>query len=103
MPCNTITSVTLVLKNANLDLLKKALEGLGYLVNKVSHGLQFRKNRGLTTFNYYSFTGEFNAENLESANAIKRAYTSQIVQNQASRFGWKVKSLSANKFQIQKG
>ncbi len=100
MPCETITSVTLELKNANLDLLKKALEKLGYLVNKVSHGLQFRKK---STFNYYSQTGEFNAEDFESANAIKQAYTSQLVQDKASRFGWKVKTLSANKFQIQKG
>jgi len=102
MPCDTVTSVTLVLKNANLDLLKKALEGLGYIVTKTSQGLRFCTRYG-PTFNYYSQTGEFNAENLESANAIKRAYTSQLVQNQASRFGWKVKTLSANKFQIQKG
>lgn len=102
MPCDTITSVTLELKNANLDLLKKALEGLGYMVNMTSQGLRFCTKYG-PTFNYYSQSGEFNAENLESAKAIKRAYTSQIVQNQANRFGWKVKSLSANKFQIQKG
>lgn len=97
MPCNTVTSITLELKNANLELLKKALESLDYKVDQKDRYLSWQ------TGDYNGYTGEFQVRYEEVGYKIKRAYTSQLVQYQAKRFGWKIKALSDNKFQIQKG
>ena len=99
MPCNSITSVTLDLKNANLALLKAAIEKQGWKVQHDGTTLTWDYGRS----RYSQVTGELTTRSQENGETIKRAYTSQLVQYQASRFGWHVKALSDNKFQIQKG
>jgi hypothetical protein len=97
VPCNTLTQVTLELKNANLDWLEKALKQLGYEPVRTRNGLAWRGG------SYNQKTGELTSRNAEEVNRIKRAYSCELVKHNASRFGWKVKMTGINKFQIQKG
>jgi hypothetical protein len=98
MPCWTVTTTKLELKNANLIFLKKALERLGYHV--------FERGGILTWEN-----GEYRNGNLTMRGAngeaegkkIRQAYSGEIVRAQAARMGWKVQQKGPNRYQVVKG
>lgn len=98
MPCYTITEVKLELKNANLDLLTKA-------INKVGQNayVQLREN-GLVWNggSYDKTTGILSVRNGADGKLVKRAYSCEIVKSQASRFGWQCKEIGQFKYQIIK-
>lgn len=99
MPCYTITTVTLELKQADTAALKKALESLGldpYVSSYNEQQINFRNG------SYDRSTGKLTVRNEETGKAIKRAYSAELVQMQAKRFGWQVKKISENKYEIIK-
>jgi hypothetical protein len=77
-----------------LNLLKKALEKLGYLVSVEKTGLRFSKDRTVGRFE----NGVFSATTTQSryssvaaepdVNEIKVAYSKEVVKYAANRFGW---------------
>lgn len=97
MPCNTITQVRLELQNANIDLLKKALEGLGKLPVKDGEKRLYWQGG-----NYNKDTGKLTVLDQKFGETVKRAYSAEIVKAQAKRFGWQVKQTSEFKYQIIK-
>jgi hypothetical protein len=109
MPCDTIqtTNVSFTLENTNLDLLEKALVGLGFNVTKQSNGrLVFygRERNENGSFKDGKFQVNYSAYRTEfDINQVKRAYSQQVVQNTAQRYGWKLKSTAENKYAVQKG
>jgi hypothetical protein len=102
MPCNTITTVSLELKNANTALLRKAVEAVigergGYLI---SHNEKFL--RWSMGGSYDRQTGKLTVQSEAQGNKIKQYYSGEVVKAQAKKFGWQVKTVGANKFEIIK-
>jgi len=97
MPCDTISTVSLELKNANRGFLKKAVESLGFTVSEDADGLYWRGGR------YERTEGQIITRDEEAGRRIKRLYTGEVVKHNATRFGWRVKQVSENKFQVQRG
>lgn len=98
MPCNTITQVSLNMQNVSLDILKKAIEGMGFKeVFQSGNRLIWRNG----SFN--KDTGELRVRDEAMGARIKRACTSELVKKIGSRFGCRVKMTGQNRFQIQKG
>jgi len=98
MPCYTITTVKLVLTNANLDLLKKAIEGMGYVVDRYGEKLFWRNG------SYDKVKGTLNlvGGTEEQGNAIRRAYSTEVLKKNATKFGWQLKKVKENKYQLLK-
>lgn len=97
MPCDSITQVSIELKNANLDTLKKALESLGHSVYQDNIELRWRDG------SYNKQTEQLLTRTESQAVEIKRTYAAEMVKAKASRFGWRIKQVSQYKYQIQKG
>lgn len=99
MPCDTISTVSIELKNANLDILKKVIEKLGYTARQNSVGISW----GYGRYSYNQNTGQLTVEYESEVVQIKRSYAAEMVKAKASRFGWRVRQVGEYKFQIQKG
>ena len=107
MPCDTIstTDVKFSMENTNIAMLKTALETLGYAVQHKGETLSFT---GSSPAGYVrgTFTnGQFSAEVRSSSwqtgefdvNAVKRAYSIEVVKQTAKRFGWALKEQEAGR------
>lgn len=102
MPCWTVVTVTMELKNADLTILKKALENLGFqTVTQKGDMLYWDYNRasydrrtGQITMNDRSMTSQV-------ASKIKMEYSKENVRQQAKKFGWQVQE-KGNKFTYTK-
>jgi len=111
MPCDTIQTVTVEaeLKNINWKLLKKALEAMGFTVNAKEGFLTFygvHKETGtyhVGTYQNGKFSEKVSGNNdpLE-INAVKRAYSHQIIKSAASTFGWKLNKSGKHTYSAQK-
>lgn len=90
MPCDTVQTMTVQseLANRNIDLLKAALQSMGFTVNQKAGGF-------LTFYGNHNATGQYHAGVYQNGklteqvaqggkalevNAIKRSYAAQIVQ-----------------------
>jgi len=93
MPCDTIQTnqVEFNLEHTDINLLKAALESLGFNVRQPSNGrLVFYNSSSSGSFHdglldTQSSFGEFDV------NAVKRAYSEQIIKATSKRFGWDLK------------
>lgn len=95
MPCYSITTVTSELKNVNRETLKTALASLGYNdVRETSSGLYWSRGQWEN--------GKLTARNDATIAEVKKAYGRETVKAQAKRFGWQVKQVSDNQFEITK-
>lgn len=99
MPCDTRYRVTLELKNASIDLLRKAVE---QALKEKATLYDDQKTLAWYGGGYNRDTGILTVRNAKEGNAIKRAYSEQMVRAQAQRFGWQVKSLGNNKYEVIK-
>jgi hypothetical protein len=95
MPCDTIQESTVELKNPNIKLLMDALTSLGLNPrhNAVNGRISFTNGRfenGQITLRSRSYE-----DNPLTADAIKVAYSQQIVGYAAKQFGWKVEDVTA--------
>jgi nitrate reductase beta subunit len=98
MPCYSITQVQLLLEKANVDLLKKALEGLGYLGLHKDGEKRLYWNGGM----YNKDSGKLTVREDNRVSEIKKAYSAEVVKAQAKRFGWQLKETGQYKYQIIK-
>ena len=98
MPCDSIITINLELKNANLALLTKAINKIGQ-----NAYIQLRDN-GLVWpgGSYDKTTGILSVKNEADGKLIKRAYSGEIVKAQAKRFGWQCKEVGQFKYEIIK-
>lgn len=91
MPCDTVqqSQVEFLEKSTDIDLLKKALEKMGYTVVDRGLVLQFQKSGVSGT--YEKKTGKISStgyyETVDTAE-LKREYSVQVVEKQAKKFGW---------------
>jgi len=102
MPCDTIqrSKVDFKLEVTDLNLLKAGLEKLGYKVNLGTKTLSFHDSS-------FNIRGEFRKGKLEvetinrefDVNAVKRAYSTEVVKVTARKFGWTLNETSENKFE----
>ena len=86
MPCWTVTTISLVLENADMEILKKALARLGY--NPYVQGAKIYWENG--EYNKANGTITMRGAKEIQGNAIKKEYTKENVKVQAKRFGWLV-------------
>jgi hypothetical protein len=101
MPCYTIQLTSIKWsQNTNIDALKQAIKTLYgfdavlYSNNCLSFGYQgenFNPQTGVLTLNARRNEAE-----------LKRAYSTQVMLLQAKKYGWQVKQLDANKYQVMK-
>ncbi len=91
MPCNTIqrSKVEFLATSTDIALLAKALGALGYCrVTLQDQVLAFQTQNGIGSFSRE--TGKLILPASCDVNAIKRAYSVEVVQSQASKHGWKI-------------
>lgn len=107
LPCWTIQSseVSFDLEHTDINLLKLALEGLGYNVIQNKEGLLFNKPGITGTYN--ATTGKINADVRSGlqlgVNEVKRAYSKEIVRFTAKKFGWSISGdLEKGKVKVKK-
>lgn len=95
MPCYQVITQSVELKAANLDLLTRAIEGLGHQVSRVGDTLSFFVDG-------YRVTVQGGRIELPTGRAaivdhIKRAYSSEVLKTAAARFGWSHQVSGVNK------
>lgn len=91
MPCNTIqqSKVEFLATSTDTGLLTEALRSLGFThITHQSELLSFRVQNGLGSF--HKATGRLTLPQSCDINTIKRAYSVQVVQSQATKHGWKI-------------
>lgn len=100
MPCDTITTVKLELLNANLELLKKAMaETLKIPASSIR---QSENGLSWSRYSYNKQTGQLTTRTDREGQQIKRAYSGELVKQQAKRFGWLVKETKPFTYEIVK-
>lgn len=104
MPCDTIqrSKVDFNLHATDLNLLKLALEHMGFRVGHLQNGLKFT--------NGYDIDGQFSNGKLTvqsrgqfDINNLKRAYSTEVVKSSADLYGWTLEETSPGVFEAQKG
>lgn len=97
MPCDTIqrSEVQFLAQSTDLDLLKKALEAMGYTVTETATGLSFSNYSVSGTYTKATGSLQTTVRGYGSTagldvNEVKRGYSEQVVNQQAKKFGWKV-------------
>ena len=91
MPCNTIqrSKVEFLAKSTDVGLLRRGLEALGFQeIVQVGELLAFRTREGVG--NYDKATGKLILPESCDGNAVKRAYSEQVIQSQAIKHGWRI-------------
>ena len=93
MPCDTISETEVEFGHqTDAELLKKALGSLGFQVRGTSTSADFTFTNQRTYETGRFVDGKFSfVQRSTAANAIKRAYSEQVVRAQVARFGWKLK------------
>lgn len=107
MPCDTTQTMSVQEELKNLDpvLLKAALESMGFKVTVTNGVLRYS---GVHKESGVSYTGSYQKNKFTAVtqswnkpleiNAVKRAYSAQIVQKSAMTFGWKLTKTGANTY-----
>lgn len=90
MPCDSIetTTVEFLPTSTDVKLLVAALRAQGYQVSEYNSVVTFAKygRRG----QYNGATGELTLPESIDGNEIKRAYSEQVVTQQANEHGWEI-------------
>lgn len=99
MPCNYVIQTSVKLSAADLDVLKQALESLGYTVHKVGAGLTYSNYQGTGTFK----NGELRHPQSMglTEDAVKQAYSKAAVKVASKKYGWNVQENKANPMKIK--
>jgi hypothetical protein len=93
MPCYTVQTCSVSLENINLDRLEKVMKKLGYTVTRTAKGLSFSKGGVTGTFDgkKVDARGKAQSELYSDINAIKRAYSKDVVEEKGAKYrqkGW---------------
>lgn len=103
MPCYTQNTAEIDLSKANPDVLKTALEKLGYRVEIKDGTLYAGKNHNTETINWTkgqaaTITSRNNTDQLTKQ--IKQAYSAAAIEYAAKRNGWTIKQTSGNSYEV---
>ena len=96
MPCYQVQTCSVELNNADLDLLKKALEKEGYTVIRQNGLKSITFSKGGVTGSYRNNQLSFNyssSSQKPDSDAIKRAYSDQVIKAKAAEYaddGWEM-------------
>ena len=112
MPCYSVRTVSVEFRVANIELLKKALEKVGWKVNnEIDNGaLSIMKKDGSymdsvsINFDNSKISSRYMDEKklTDFSYELKRAYSEQVISEVAKKQKWMSRKLSDNKFQLQK-
>ena len=108
MPCHETRTVNVNFSVNNIELLKKAIVKLGFVINGESDNTILLINKEKLGFNinfktsmlestYYTFN-----ELTTFSNQLKRSYSEVIISEVATKQRWIAKKLSDRKFQLVK-
>ncbi len=102
MPCNSIVTQSVSLKNANPDVLTNALKADGWRVIETSAGsiLAYRAGENVL---WEKGKGVGTSGGIETVEEVTRAYSREAVTWAAKRAGWKVKQTGENKMVVSRG
>lgn len=100
MPCFTVSTIGVVLKVADMDLLEKALRAL-YGVEVVRMGKD-RIRFGRNGESFDKDNQELRVKTQDEAAKIKQAYSAEIVKAQAKKYGWLLKETAPFTYEITK-
>lgn len=100
MPCYSRINTTVEFgPSTDAALLAAALKGLGYTVTQIGKSLSFAKYEGDVITGTYA-NGRMTVSGSVDQNAMKRAYSAEVVKAAAKRFGWQVKQTNEVQFQV---
>jgi len=90
MPCNTIqqSKVEFLAASTDLDLLAEALRSKGFGVSKTFTGLVY--DNGYFRGFYNAGKGRIELPASMTVDEIKQAYSRQVIESQARKFGWQL-------------
>lgn len=98
MPCDQLKLIQLNLdQNTSPEMLMKALESMG--LNPVARGNMIYFGNGES---YNTTTGQLNVQPGRTVEEIKEAIGGEIVKSQAKKWGYKVKKVGNNQYELQK-
>lgn len=101
MPCySRVTSTIEFGDKTDQRLLAEALKSLGYNVIAAKNGAPLRFYGGLADGEFANGKLTVRQDGSFDENAVKRAYSAQVVKSAAQRFGWTVKQPAENQFQV---
>jgi hypothetical protein len=114
MPCNTVSVVSTDLGKMDASLLVQGLRNAGFEVSDLKDtGRIFLDGASVREVSAYGSMwiegGELKATSADGeklkglVSQIKRAYSAEVVKQTARRFGWQVKQVGVNKYQVIKG
>lgn len=91
MPCWTIqrSQVQFLEKSTDIDLLKKALEEMGFDVQVTESGLSFSNYQTRGTYNKKTGKLSSTGEDLD-IDVVKQEYSKQVVEYTAQQNGWEI-------------
>jgi hypothetical protein len=107
VPCDTISlsKVSFSLSNTDVEILSTALENLGYKVTMKKGVLHFT-SQGYDyvegTFENGQFNVTLDARKKFDIDAIKRAYSREVVRITAKRFGWTLSEESEGVYEARR-
>lgn len=107
MPCYQVITSAVEFKVENISFLKKALTKLGYQTTEIANKISIRDS------NYKIFDINFSNQEITStdfdetklgeiSNAIKRAYSAEVIDHIAVKNKWMKKQLGENRYQLQR-
>jgi hypothetical protein len=102
MPCYTVQTTTLDMSKAQPDILKAALETLGYTVSIRGANVYAVRMGAAVTWSAGSLQVSANADTQTVAQEIQRTYAAQIVKTASAKFGWQVTEKAPGKLQVQR-
>jgi len=90
MPCWTVqkSKIEFLPQSTDASLLTQALQARGFLVENTGTSLRFSKDNRAGS--YTVKTGRLALADTWDVNDIKRAYSEQVVESQARKFGWQL-------------
>lgn len=98
MPCNSVRTMAVDLGKVSPFIMESALKAL-------SLGPQHVDANGIIRFGNREWintrTGQSQLQTLRDVSEIKRAYSAQVVQQTAKRFGWQIKTNAQNQNKMQ--
>lgn len=108
MPCDSLiyNSISFEAATGHVELLADAMREQGYTVQQNGETLRFNK-AGLS--GSYS-NGKFHTQSPAygeavpfNVDAIKQSFGTGVMRKAAKQYGWKVKSIGNNKYEVTKG
>lgn len=99
MPCYTVKRMSIEFQQQNHELLRKAIEELGWVITGSSvNTVDFYVNGSYVSIGGGKIRLDQGMEHV--IDTLKREYTKQAVKKATSRYGWASKQTAENQFTV---